>query len=48
MSHAKAARELGYQPRPFEQTVSETLEWFREAGLLDEAEPRLSLDSVSP
>lgn len=35
ISHAKATRELGYAPRPFEQTVRDTLEWFREAGMLD-------------
>jgi dihydroflavonol-4-reductase len=35
ISHAKATRELGYQPRPFEDTVRDTLEWFRQAGLLD-------------
>jgi dihydroflavonol-4-reductase len=34
ISHEKAVRELGYQPRPFEETVRDTLEWFREAGLL--------------
>jgi dihydroflavonol-4-reductase len=37
ISHAKAARELGYAPRPFEQTVRDTLEWFQEAGMLDGA-----------
>jgi len=35
ISHAKASRELGYQPRPFEDTVRDTLEWFKEAGLTD-------------
>jgi dihydroflavonol-4-reductase len=35
ISHAKATRELGYQPRPFEDTVRDTLEWFRQAGLLE-------------
>jgi dihydroflavonol-4-reductase len=34
ISHEKAARELGYAPRPFEETVRDTLEWFRRAGLL--------------
>jgi dihydroflavonol-4-reductase len=35
ISHDKATRELGYQPRPFEDTVRDTLEWFRQAGMLD-------------
>ncbi len=35
ISHQKATRELGYQPRPFEETVRDTLEWFRQAGMLE-------------
>ncbi|MGA2640355.1 MAG: NAD-dependent epimerase/dehydratase family protein [Spirochaetia bacterium] len=35
ISHLKATRELGYEPRPFEVTVRDTLEWFRQAGMLD-------------
>ena len=34
VSHARAARELGYNPRPTEQTIADTLEWFRENGQL--------------
>jgi len=34
VSHARATRELGYQPRPFEQTLTDTLEWFRANGYL--------------
>jgi dihydroflavonol-4-reductase len=34
ISHEKASRELGYSPRPFEETVRDTLEWFRQAGML--------------
>ncbi len=34
ISHEKATRELGYEPRPFEETVRDTLEWFRAAGML--------------
>lgn len=34
ISHEKAARELGYAPRPFRETVRDTILWFREAGLL--------------
>ena len=33
ISHDKAARELGYKPRPLRQTVIETLQWFAERGL---------------
>lgn len=28
ISHTKAASELNYSPRPFEKTISDTLEWF--------------------
>jgi dihydroflavonol-4-reductase len=35
ISHQKATRELGYEPRPFEDTVRDTLEWFRQAGMLE-------------
>ncbi|HCZ05733.1 MAG: hypothetical protein PWP37_1646 [Thermotogota bacterium] len=28
-SHEKAKRELGYNPRPLEETVKDTIEWFR-------------------
>jgi len=28
ISHARAARELGYQPRPLRETVVDTLQWF--------------------
>ncbi len=34
ISRAKAERELGYSPRPFEQTLRDTLEWFHRAGML--------------
>jgi dihydroflavonol-4-reductase len=37
ISHEKATRELGYMPRPFEETVRDTLEWFQKAGMLDRA-----------
>jgi dihydroflavonol-4-reductase len=30
VSHAKASRELGYAPRPFEQTLEDTLRWLLE------------------
>jgi dihydroflavonol-4-reductase len=34
ISHAKAARELGYEPRPFRETLEDTLRWFKENGKL--------------
>jgi len=34
ISHAKASRELNYQPRPFQETIYDTLEWFRQNGYL--------------
>lgn len=34
ISHEKATRELGYQPRPFRETIFDTLKWFAEAGKL--------------
>ena len=34
ISHARASRELGYQPRPFQDTLVDTLHWFQEAGQL--------------
>lgn len=34
ISHDKAARELGYRPRPFRETLADTLRWFRENGQL--------------
>lgn len=34
ISHAKATRELGHSPRPFQETVRDTIHWFREAGML--------------
>ena len=32
ISHAKASKELGYEPRPLQQTISDTLDWFRSHG----------------
>ena len=34
ISHEKASRELGYQPRPFRETLQDTLRWFEENGQL--------------
>jgi dihydroflavonol-4-reductase len=33
-SHAKAAAELGYRPRPVTEAVTDSLDWFRTAGYL--------------
>jgi dihydroflavonol-4-reductase len=30
ISHARATRELGYSPRPFQQTIADTLKWFND------------------
>jgi dihydroflavonol-4-reductase len=35
ISHEKATRELGYDPRPFRETLADTLRWFEENGQLD-------------
>jgi dihydroflavonol-4-reductase len=35
ISHARAARDLGYAPRPLDETLADTLHWFCEAGYLD-------------
>ena len=34
MSHEKADRELGFSPRPFRETMEDTLRWFRGQGSL--------------
>lgn len=34
ISHKKAAQELGFKPRPFEETLKDTLDWFRKNGYL--------------
>ena len=34
VSHEKAARELGYKPRPLRQTIVDTFKWFQESGYL--------------
>ena len=33
ISHDRASRELGYQPRPFRETLQDTFRWFREVGV---------------
>jgi dihydroflavonol-4-reductase len=39
ISHEKAARELGYKPRPLRDTLEDTLRWFRENGYLELSKP---------
>ena len=34
ISHEKATRELGYSPRPIEDSIRDTIEWFRSAGMI--------------
>jgi len=34
ISHERATRDLGYHPRPFRETLRDTLRWFEEAGML--------------
>lgn len=34
ISHEKAARELGYSPRPMKETILDSIGWFRETGRL--------------
>jgi dihydroflavonol-4-reductase len=36
ISHARATRELGYEPRSFRESLEDTLAWFRETGMLAE------------
>ncbi|MCX7912850.1 MAG: NAD-dependent epimerase/dehydratase family protein [Dehalococcoidales bacterium] len=40
VSHEKATRELGYRPRPFRETITDTIHWFAENGWLPRS-PRL-------
>lgn len=39
ISHDRATRELGYSPRPFRESLKDTLGWFTEAGMLPCAVP---------
>lgn len=34
ISHARAEQELGYQPRPFRETLTDTIHWFSDNGML--------------
>jgi dihydroflavonol-4-reductase len=33
-SHVKAARELGYSPRPFQETIRDTIAWLKNDGII--------------
>jgi dihydroflavonol-4-reductase len=35
ISHARATRDLGYDPRPFRETIAAALHWLAETGALD-------------
>jgi dihydroflavonol-4-reductase len=39
ISHAKASRDLGYQPRLLSDTIKDTIEWFRINGFLNSQKP---------
>jgi dihydroflavonol-4-reductase len=34
ISHEKATRELGFQPRPMKETAADSIAWFRQNGRL--------------
>ena len=36
ISHARATQDLAYDPRPFRETIADTLDWFRSAGMLSD------------
>jgi dihydroflavonol-4-reductase len=40
ISHAKATEKFGYFPRPFDQTIADTIHWFDENGYLTHKENR--------
>jgi dihydroflavonol-4-reductase len=40
VSHARATRDLGYWPRPFRETIADTVRWLEEAGYLAQARVR--------
>ena len=35
ITHARATQDLGYQPRPFVETLTDTLAWFAQQGLMN-------------
>jgi dihydroflavonol-4-reductase len=47
MTSAKAARELGYAPRPLKETVRDTIRWFVATGRLQLSLPEAGTSPVS-
>ncbi|WP_052303263.1 hypothetical protein [Deinococcus maricopensis] len=47
VSHARAARELGYAPRPLNDMIRDTVAWFDQAGLLQPPTAQDALTAVS-
>ncbi len=41
VSHEKATREIGYMPRPFRDTISDTIQWFKENGYFNRKSNRI-------
>jgi dihydroflavonol-4-reductase len=35
ISHKKASEELGYNPRPIQETITDTIRWFMDNGFID-------------
>jgi len=35
LSHARASKELGYEPRPLAETISDTMHWFQDNGFIN-------------
>jgi dihydroflavonol-4-reductase len=46
ISHERASRDLGYNPRPFRETIVDTLRWFQENGYLDRSLKLQSAESM--
>lgn len=40
VSHARATRDLGYRPRPFPETIADTVRWLEEGGYLKRVHAR--------
>ena len=45
ISHQRASQDLGYQPRPLENTLADTLRWWKEAGYLPNS---ISIQDLKP
>jgi dihydroflavonol-4-reductase len=46
VSHARATRELDYQPRPFPATIADTIRWLEEQGYFERL--RVQARSAAP